>query len=79
MYILEKDNKNYAFYISVLAFSISFVVPPTGLIPPDQAPEYAKTSLSFVPSIGNNPFEQEKIEIEEKMKKIDNTNRKKKR
>ena len=49
LYFTKHDQtKNCAVFTAVM-FSLAIFIPPTGMIKPDDAPEYAKNSMSYVP------------------------------
>lgn len=70
LYVAEHEYLRHCCFIAATSFVLAYFIPPTGLIKPDDAPDYAKNSCGWVV----NPEEvanrlKEEFEAKEKAKK----------
>jgi hypothetical protein len=70
LYVAEHEYLRHCCVIAATSFVLAYFIPPTGLIKPDDAPDYAKNSCSWVV----NPEEvanrlKEEYDAKEKAKK----------
>ena len=49
MYLMEHAQTRNMFIVASTSFVLAIFIPPTGMIKPDDAPEYAKNSMSYIP------------------------------
>ncbi len=48
MYLMDHEYMKSCSVITVTSFILAYFVPPTGMIKPDDAPDYAKNSMGWV-------------------------------
>mmetsp|Transcript_6309 Transcript_6309/g.12670 ORF Transcript_6309/g.12670 Transcript_6309/m.12670 type:complete len:133 (+) Transcript_6309:424-822(+) len=49
LYAMKHEKSSLVFRLAILTFCLAYIIPPVGMISPDDAPEYAKTSMSYLP------------------------------
>ena len=49
LYLMAHDQTFNCFCLAATSFVLAMFIPPTGMIKPDDAPEYAKNSMSYMP------------------------------
>lgn len=69
MYILEHEWTKCVGLTSAVAWCLAMFIPPTGLIRPDDAPEYAKNGMSYLPNRDGMGAAGLKLGTEEALKK----------
>mmetsp|Transcript_23264 Transcript_23264/g.39773 ORF Transcript_23264/g.39773 Transcript_23264/m.39773 type:complete len:127 (-) Transcript_23264:88-468(-) len=70
LYILEHEKQFHCFILTAIAFVCAMFIPPTGLIKPNDAPEYAKNSMSYMQNPhGTGALQQQQVQETKKSKK----------
>mmetsp|Transcript_6055 Transcript_6055/g.10817 ORF Transcript_6055/g.10817 Transcript_6055/m.10817 type:complete len:123 (+) Transcript_6055:117-485(+) len=49
LYLADHAQTFNCFVFSAVSFVLAIFIPPTGMIKPNDAPEYAKNSMSYIP------------------------------
>ena len=50
LWIVKSDHTTNCFIAAGVTFCLAFFIPPTGMIKPDEAPEYTKNTMTYMPS-----------------------------
>eukprot|EP00585_Thalassiosira_rotula_P001953 CAMPEP_0196142346 /NCGR_PEP_ID=MMETSP0910-20130528/11556_1 /TAXON_ID=49265 /ORGANISM="Thalassiosira rotula, Strain GSO102" /LENGTH=125 /DNA_ID=CAMNT_0041403649 /DNA_START=124 /DNA_END=501 /DNA_ORIENTATION=+ len=74
LYVLEHEYMFPCFVLAGISMALAIFIPPTGMIKPDDAPEYAKNSMNYMPDkdgpFGTGPFEQDPKKNKKNSKKL---------
>mmetsp|Transcript_24846 Transcript_24846/g.52957 ORF Transcript_24846/g.52957 Transcript_24846/m.52957 type:complete len:111 (-) Transcript_24846:152-484(-) len=60
MYLMEHEHTIKCFALTAVCLTLAIFIPPTGLINPDDVPEYAKNTMRYLPERGGG-FVQDPI------------------